>query len=67
MRGTLKELLNEKNVKVREDFIYATLTDEDIINDARIGESKGCLIITVNQFIHHFRSSSIFVLKYGSH
>ena len=34
VRGTLKELLDEKNVRAREDFIYATLTDEDIINDA---------------------------------
>ncbi len=32
--GTLKELLDKKNVKAPEDFIYATLTDEDIINDA---------------------------------
>ena len=31
--GTLKELLDKKNVKAPEDFIYATLTDEDI-NDA---------------------------------
>ena len=34
MKGTLKELLDKKNVKAPEDFIYATLTDEDIINDA---------------------------------
>ena len=34
IKGTLKELLNKKNVKAPEDFIYATLTDEDIINDA---------------------------------
>ncbi len=34
IRGTLKELLDKKNVKAPEDFIYATLTDEDIINDA---------------------------------
>lgn len=34
IKGTLKELLAEKNVKAAEDFIYATLTDEDIINDA---------------------------------
>ncbi len=34
MKGTLKELLDKKNVKATEDFIYATLTDEDIINDA---------------------------------
>ncbi|MCM1189658.1 MAG: exonuclease SbcCD subunit D [bacterium] len=34
IRGTLKELLDKKNVKSPEDFIYATLTDEDIVNDA---------------------------------
>ncbi|RKI84500.1 exonuclease SbcCD subunit D [bacterium 1xD42-87] len=34
IKGTLKELLDKKNVKAPEDFIYATLTDEDIINDA---------------------------------
>ena len=34
MKGTLMELLDKKNVKAPEDFIYATLTDEDIINDA---------------------------------
>lgn len=34
IKGTLKELLDKKNVKASEDFIYATLTDEDIINDA---------------------------------
>lgn len=34
IKGTLKELLDKKNVKAQEDFIYATLTDEDIINDA---------------------------------
>ncbi|MDE5802823.1 MAG: exonuclease SbcCD subunit D [Lachnospiraceae bacterium] len=34
IRGTLKELLDKKNVKAPEDFIYATLTNEDIINDA---------------------------------
>ena len=34
MKGTLKELLDKKKVKATEDFIYATLTDEDIINDA---------------------------------
>lgn len=33
IKGTLKELLDKKNVKASEDFIYATLTDEDIIND----------------------------------
>ncbi len=34
IKGTLKELLHKQNVKAPEDFIYATLTDEDIINDA---------------------------------
>lgn len=34
IKGTLKELLDKKNVKAPEDFIYATLTDENIINDA---------------------------------
>ena len=34
IKGTLKELLDKKTVKAPEDFIYATLTDEDIINDA---------------------------------
>jgi len=34
IKGTLKELLDQKNVKAPEDFIYVTLTDEDLINDA---------------------------------
>lgn len=34
IKGTMKELLDKKNVKAPEDFIYATLTEEDIINDA---------------------------------
>ncbi len=34
IRGELKELLDERNVKSPEDFIYATLTDEEVINDA---------------------------------
>lgn len=34
IKGTMKELLDKKNVKSPEDFIYATLTDEEIINDA---------------------------------
>ena len=34
IKGTMKELLDQKNVKAPEDFIYATLTDEDMINDA---------------------------------
>lgn len=32
--GKMEELLNKENVKAPEDFVYATLTDEDIINDA---------------------------------
>lgn len=34
IKGTLNDLLDKKNVKAPEDFIYATLTDEDIVNDA---------------------------------
>ncbi len=34
IRGKLKELLDPANVRETEDFIYATLTDEEIINDA---------------------------------
>lgn len=34
IKGTLRELLDKKNVKAPDDFIYATLTDEDIVNDA---------------------------------
>ena len=34
IRGTLKELLDKNNIKAQDDFIYATLTDEDIVNDA---------------------------------
>lgn len=34
IKGTLKELLDKRNEKASDDFIYATLTDEDIINDA---------------------------------
>lgn len=33
IRGTMKDLLDKKNVKAPEDFIYATLTDEELIND----------------------------------
>ena len=32
--GKMEDLLNKSNVKAPEDFIYATLTDEDMINDA---------------------------------
>ena len=34
IRGPIKELLARDNVTRPEDFIYATLTDEDIVNDA---------------------------------
>ena len=34
IKGKLKELLDKENVKAPDDFIYATLTDEEIINDA---------------------------------
>ncbi|SFC86576.1 exonuclease SbcCD subunit D [Butyrivibrio sp. YAB3001] len=34
IRGNIKDLLAKENVKSPEDFIYATLTDEDIVNDA---------------------------------
>ena len=34
IKGTMKELLDKKNVKAPEDFIYATLTEEDIVDDA---------------------------------
>lgn len=34
IKGEIKDLLSKSNVKSPEDFIYATLTDEDIINDA---------------------------------
>ncbi len=34
IRGTLAELLDSKNIKATEDFIYVTLTDEDLVNDA---------------------------------
>ena len=34
IRGKLEYLLDKKNVTKPDDFIYATLTDEDIINDA---------------------------------
>ncbi len=33
IRGTLSDLLKPENVRNPEDFIYATLTDEEIIND----------------------------------
>lgn len=34
LKGTMEKLLDKKNIKAPEDFIYVTLTDEDIINDA---------------------------------
>ena len=34
IKGKISDLLNTANVHSTEDFIYATLTDEDIINDA---------------------------------
>jgi exonuclease SbcD len=34
IRGKLKALLDKKNVTEPDDFIYATLTDDDVINDA---------------------------------
>ena len=34
IRGTMKELLDKSNIRSQEDFIYATLTDEDIVNEA---------------------------------
>ena len=34
IKGKIKDLLNKANVTSPEDFIYATLTDEEIVNDA---------------------------------
>lgn len=34
IRGRMKDLLDKTNVSGPEDFIYATLTDEDVIDDA---------------------------------
>lgn len=34
IKGTIKELLDKSNVTSPQDFIYATLTDEEIVNDA---------------------------------
>lgn len=34
IKGKLEQLLKAENVTDTEDFIYATLTDEDIVNDA---------------------------------
>ena len=34
IKGSIRELLDKKHVQSSEDFIYATLTDEEIIGDA---------------------------------
>lgn len=34
IKGAMEKLLDKKNITAPEDFIYVTLTDEDIINDA---------------------------------
>jgi exonuclease SbcD len=34
IKGTMKQLLDEKNVVNPDDYIFVTLTDEDVINDA---------------------------------
>ncbi|MCR5702728.1 MAG: exonuclease SbcCD subunit D [Lachnospiraceae bacterium] len=34
IKGQIKQLLDQSNVTAPDDFIYATLTDEEIINDA---------------------------------
>ncbi|MBR4719979.1 MAG: exonuclease SbcCD subunit D [Lachnospiraceae bacterium] len=34
LRGKIRELLDRENVVSSDDYIYATLTDEEIINDA---------------------------------
>lgn len=34
IKGTVKQLLDPKNIENPEDYIYVTLTDEDIVNDA---------------------------------
>lgn len=34
LKGRMEQLLNKENIKSPGDFIYATLTDEEIINDA---------------------------------
>ena len=33
LKGTLKQLLDRQNIESPEDYIYATLTDEDPVND----------------------------------
>lgn len=34
IKGKMEQLLDKKNIKSQEDFIYVTLTDEDVISDA---------------------------------
>ena len=34
LKGKMEQLLDKKNIKSPDDFIYATLTDEEMINDA---------------------------------
>ena len=34
LRGNIKNLLDKNNISMENDFIYATLTNEDIVNDA---------------------------------
>lgn len=34
LKGKLKDIANSKNVEDPEDFIYVTLTDEDVVSDA---------------------------------
>jgi exonuclease SbcD len=34
IKGKMEQLLDKKNISAPEDFIYVTLTDEDVINDA---------------------------------
>ena len=34
LKGRIKDLLDKSNITSPEDFIYATLTDEEIVSDA---------------------------------
>lgn len=34
LKGKIKDLLDKENITATEDFIYATLTDEEIVSDA---------------------------------
>lgn len=34
IRGKMAQLLDKKNIQAQDDFIYATLTDEEVMNDA---------------------------------